>query len=186
MCLALWANVNKPICSVPRWAKRFIVRSRSLCATPRSQKSGRIVRGPKKPTLPQSVAKLEPISLPPMLGRMPRSDLCGIASEQSRGLEKTASGRASQETSRTPDGRSASPRASRSFARHGPRFVPLWKLSSAWIWSSSSSLFQSRQSSQGLSISELGAVDWLFISLFISGSPTIAVALGFATFPRRS
>jgi len=48
--------------------------------TPRSQKSGRIVKGPKKPTLPQLVAKFEPII-------SPAASAAKAAAEKAEGLQ---------------------------------------------------------------------------------------------------
>ena len=64
MCFGLCANVKSPRWRLPQRWKISIVGARSCCATPRFQYSGSTVSGPKKPKLPQLVAKLEPISRP--------------------------------------------------------------------------------------------------------------------------
>src|SRR5918912_183286 len=64
MCDGLWAQVNSPSCLVPQLAKHSSIGSIKRAPTPLFHKSGCTVNGPKKPKLPQLVAKLEPTSLP--------------------------------------------------------------------------------------------------------------------------
>src|SRR5215204_6709984 len=64
MCDGLWDQVNSPSCLVPQLAKHSSIGSIKREPMPLFHKSGCTVNGPKKPTLPQLVAKLEPTSLP--------------------------------------------------------------------------------------------------------------------------
>src|SRR5919112_1349179 len=64
MCDGLWDQVNSPTCLVPQLAKHSSMGSIKRDPIPLFQRSGSIVKGPKNPTLPQLVAKLEPTSLP--------------------------------------------------------------------------------------------------------------------------
>src|SRR5918997_2736172 len=64
MCPGLWDQVNSPSCLVPQLAKHSSIGSIKRAPMPLFQRSGSTVNGPKKPTLPQLVAKLEPTSLP--------------------------------------------------------------------------------------------------------------------------
>src|SRR5918997_6358945 len=64
MCDGLWDQVNNPSYLVPQLAKHSSIGSIKRDPIPLFQRSGSTVNGPKKPTLPQLVAKLEPTSLP--------------------------------------------------------------------------------------------------------------------------
>src|SRR5918998_6531853 len=64
MCPGLWDQVNSPTCLGPQLAKHSSIGSIKRDPIPLLQRSGSTVNGPKKPTLPQLVAKLEPTSLP--------------------------------------------------------------------------------------------------------------------------
>src|SRR5215204_3964697 len=64
MCDGLCDQVNSPTCLVPQLAKHSSIGSIKRDPMPLFQRSGSTVNGPKKPTLPQLVAKLEPTSLP--------------------------------------------------------------------------------------------------------------------------
>src|ERR671911_2632191 len=64
MCEGLWDQVNSPSCLVPQLAKHSSIGSIKRDPIPLFQRSGSIVNGPKKLTLPQLVAKLEPTSSP--------------------------------------------------------------------------------------------------------------------------
>src|SRR5918995_833787 len=64
MCEGLWDQVNSPSCLVPQLAKHSSIGSIKRDPIPLFQRSGSTVNGPKKPTLPQLVAKLEPTSSP--------------------------------------------------------------------------------------------------------------------------
>src|ERR671913_320194 len=57
-------EVNNPSYLVPQLAKHSSIGSIKRDPMPLFQRSGSTVNGPKKPTLPQLVAKLEPTSLP--------------------------------------------------------------------------------------------------------------------------
>src|SRR5215204_6561469 len=64
MCPGLWDQVNSPSCLVPQLEKHSSIGSIKRDPMPLFQRSGSTVNGPKQPTLPQLVAKLEPTSLP--------------------------------------------------------------------------------------------------------------------------
>src|ERR671920_35038 len=64
MCDGLWDQVNHPSYLVPHLAKHSSIGSIKRDPMPLFQRSGSTVNGPKKPTLPQLVAKLEPTSSP--------------------------------------------------------------------------------------------------------------------------
>src|SRR5918994_819205 len=64
MCPGLWDQVNSPSCLVPQFSKHSSTGSFRRAPKPLFQRAGYTVNGPKKPTLPQLVAKLEPTSLP--------------------------------------------------------------------------------------------------------------------------
>src|ERR687893_1768223 len=64
MCDGLWDQVNNPSYLVPQLAKHSSIGSIKRDPIPLFQRSGSTVNGPKKPTLPQLVAKLEPTSSP--------------------------------------------------------------------------------------------------------------------------
>src|ERR687897_1027270 len=64
MCDGLWDQVNNPMCVGPQVAKHSSIGSIKRDPMPLFHKSGCTVNGPKKPTLPQLVAKLEPTSSP--------------------------------------------------------------------------------------------------------------------------
>src|SRR4028119_1557126 len=81
MCDGLWDQVNSPSWLGPQLAKRSSIGSIKRDPMPLFQWAGSTVSGPKKPTLPQLVAKLEPTSLP---STSAPKDASGAANQRAR------------------------------------------------------------------------------------------------------